>query len=76
MCLNSATAEELAEGLVGVGQRRAEAIVACRRHVRDFRNEDELSQFRGIGPHVLKANRKRISYAASAGLSAAESQAD
>ena len=76
MYLNSATAEELAEGLVGVGQQRAEAIVAYRRRVGDFRNEDELSQFRGIGPHALKANRERISYASNAGPSAAESQAD
>ena len=74
--LNSATAEELAEGLVGVGQQRAEAIVAYRLRVGDFRNEDELSQVRGIGLHVLKANRERISYAPSAGLSAAESEAD
>ena len=64
--LNSATVEELVQGLVGVGQRRAEAIVAYRQRVGDFRNDDELSQVRGIGPHVLSANRMRISYAPSA----------
>ena len=64
--LNSATVEELVQGLVGVGQRRAEAIVAYRQRVGDFRNDDELSQVRGIGPHVLSANKGRISYAPSA----------
>jgi competence protein ComEA len=74
--LNSATAEELAEGLVGVGQQRAEAIVAYRQRVGDFRNEDELSQVRGIGLHILTANKQRISYAPSAGVSEPESEAD
>lgn len=64
--LNTATVEELVQCLVGVGQRRAEAIVAYRQRVGDFRNDDELSQVRGIGPHVLSANRTRISYAPSA----------
>ena len=55
--LNTATAQELKERLIGVGQRRAEAIVAYRERVGDFRNDDELSQVRGIGPHVLSANK-------------------
>ena len=57
--LNTATAQELKERLIGVGQRRAEAIVAYRERVGDFRNDDELSQV-GIGPHVLSANKPRF----------------
>ncbi len=72
--LNSATVEELVQGLVGVGQRRAEAIVAYRQRVGDFRNDDELSQGRGIGPYVLSANRTRISYAPSARGTAADTR--
>ena len=63
--LNTATTAELAQGLVGVGERRAQAIVDYRQKVGDFRNEDELSQVKGIGAHVLKANKERISYAPS-----------
>ena len=70
--LNTATVDELVEGLVGVGQSRAEAIVAYRQRVGDFRNDDELSQVRGIGPHVLKANKARISYAPSVRGAAAD----
>ena len=61
--LNTATVQELKERLIGVGQHRAEAIVAYRERVGDFRNDDELSQVKGIGPHVLSANKTRISYA-------------
>jgi len=63
--LNTATTAELAQGLVGIGERRAQAIVDYRQKVGDFRNEDELSQVKGIGAHVLKANKERISYAPS-----------
>ena len=63
--LNTATTAELAQGLIGVGERRAQAIVDYRQKVGDFRNEDELSQVKGIGAHVLKANKERISYARS-----------
>jgi competence ComEA-like helix-hairpin-helix protein len=63
--LNTATTAELAQGLIGVGERRAQAIVDYRQKVGDFRNEDELSQVKGIGAHVLKANKARISYAPS-----------
>ena len=72
--LNTATVEELVKGLVGVGQRRAEAIVAYRQRVGDFRNDDELSQVRGIGPHVLSANKGRISCAPSARGAAADTR--
>ena len=67
--------EWLKERLIGVGQRRAEAIVAYRERVGDFRNDDELSQVRGIGPHVLSANKTRISYAPSGRAANANSRA-
>ena len=73
--LNTATVQELKGGLIGVGQHRAEAIVAYRERVGDFRNDDELSQVKGIGPHVLNANETRISYAPSGRPAAANSRA-
>lgn len=63
--LNTASANELAQQLVGVGKTRAQAIVAYRQKVGDFRNDDELSQVKGIGRHVIEANKARISYAPS-----------
>ena len=63
--LNTATTAELAQGLIGVGERRAQAIVDYRQKVGDFRNEDELSQVKGNGAHALKANKERISCAPS-----------
>ena len=63
--LNTASANELAQQLVGVGKTRARAIVAYRQKVGDFRNDDELSQVKGIGSHVIEANKARISYAPS-----------
>ena len=73
--LNTATAQELQERLIGVGQRRAEAIVAYRERVGDFRNDEELSQVRGIRPNVLSANKTRISNAPSGRPAAANSRA-
>ena len=55
--------------------RRAEAIVAHRERVGDFRNDDELPQVRGIGPHALSANKTRISYAPGGRPAAAYSRA-
>ena len=75
MYLNTATVQELTVVLIGVGQHRAEAIVAYRERVGDFRNDDELSQVKGIGPHVLNANKTRISYAPSGRPAAANSRA-
>lgn len=58
--LNTATAEQLAETLNGVGQARAEAIVAYREENGPFTHIDELVNVRGIGLATLDRNRDRI----------------
>lgn len=58
--LNSATAEELAESLHGVGQAKAEAIVAYREENGGFEHIDELVNVRGIGLRTVDRNRDRI----------------
>ena len=73
--LNTATFQELKGVLRGVGQHRADAIVAYRERVGGFRNDDELSQVKGIGPHLLSANKTRISYTPSGRPAAANSRA-
>jgi competence protein ComEA len=58
--VNTATAEQLAETLVGVGASKAEAIVAYREENGPFRHIDELINVRGIGMATVDNNRERI----------------
>lgn len=58
--INTATAEQLAEALNGVGQARAEAIVAYREEHGPFMHIDELVNVTGIGLATLDRNRDRI----------------
>lgn len=58
--INTATAEQLAEALTGVGEARAEAIVTYREENGDFEHIDELVEVRGIGLATVDRNRDRI----------------
>lgn len=58
--VNTATAEQLAEALVGVGDSKAEAIVAYREAHGPFEHIDELVNVRGIGMATVDRNRERI----------------
>jgi len=59
--INSASAEELAAALVGVGQSKAEAIVRYREQFGAFGSIEELTEVRGIGPATLERNRALLS---------------
>ena len=48
--INSASAEEIAEALDGVGLTKAEQIVAFRETNGPFQHPDELIDVTGIGP--------------------------
>ena len=54
--LNSASAEQLAATLVGVGAAKAQAIIRYRDEVGPFRSVEELEEVKGIGPSVVKRN--------------------
>lgn len=58
--INTATAEQLASALHGIGLARAEAIVAYREENGPFTHMDELVNVRGIGLATLDRNRDRI----------------
>jgi competence protein ComEA len=58
--VNTATAEQLAETLTGVGESKARAIVDYRETHGDFVDLDELMAVRGIGDHVIETNREKI----------------
>ena len=58
--INTATAEELASELKGVGLNKAKAIVAYREHYGLFSSPDELSSVKGIGLRTVDLNRESI----------------
>jgi competence protein ComEA len=58
--INSAGAKALAEGMNGVGLRKAEAIVAYRETHGPFHSTAELAKVKGIGPRTLEKNRDTI----------------
>ncbi len=58
--LNTASVEQLAETLHGVGEAKAEAIVAYRDENGGFEHIDELVNVRGIGLRTVDRNRDRI----------------
>ncbi|MFP4207243.1 MAG: ComEA family DNA-binding protein [Wenzhouxiangella sp.] len=58
--VNTATAEQLAEALTGIGEAKAEAIVEYREEHGPFKHPDELVNVRGIGLATLDRNRDRI----------------
>jgi competence protein ComEA len=59
--LNSASAEQLASTLVGVGAAKAQAIIRYRDEVGPFRSVEELEEVKGIGSSIVKRNKARIS---------------
>jgi competence protein ComEA len=58
--VNSASAEEIAESLKGVGMSKAEAIVNYRSEHGDFKHVDELVSVKGIGIRTIDINRDYI----------------
>lgn len=58
--INTASVEELADALHGVGLSKAEAIVAYREANGPFTNPDELVNVRGIGMRTVDRNRDRL----------------
>ena len=58
--VNSASAEEIAESLKGVGLSKAEAIVAYRGANGQFKHVDELVNVKGIGLRTVDINRDYI----------------
>tara|TARA_Y100001963_G_scaffold7354_1_gene9618 strand:- start:227 stop:547 length:321 start_codon:yes stop_codon:yes gene_type:complete len=58
--INTASVAELAMSLTGVGQRRAEAIIALREQLGGFTDANQLMQVKGIGPRLIELNKERI----------------
>lgn len=59
--INSASAEQLAQQLVGIGLKRAEAIVSFREEHGPFTQIEQLQDVPGIGAALLERNMSRLS---------------
>jgi len=72
--INTATVEQLADTLAGVGKVKAQAIVDDRTKNGPFKSVDDLVRVKGVGPKLIEKNRNLISVgseAAAAGNPAA-----
>jgi len=58
--INKADAESLAAALKGIGQSKAEAIVAYRDKHGPFKAVDDLTLVKGIGEKTVEANRDNM----------------
>lgn len=58
--INTADAGAIAANLKGVGQSKAEAIVAYREKNGAFKSVDDLAKVKGIGEKTVAANREFI----------------
>ncbi|ACA31813.1 ComEA family DNA-binding protein [Histophilus somni] len=58
--INTATAEEIKHALIGIGSKKAEAIVQYREKFGKFTAAEQLLEVKGIGKATLEKNRDRI----------------
>jgi len=58
--INSADASTLAQGITGVGEAKAMAIVEYREAHGPFTSVDELSNIKGIGMKTIDKNRDKL----------------
>ncbi len=58
--INTASAQELADTLKGIGPSKAEAIVAYRQAHGPFQALEQLTEVKGIGTGTLNKNRELI----------------
>ena len=60
--INSASAEEIAQELDGIGQAIAKRIVTRRQTQGRFENFEQLKAVSGVGMAKIEVNRQRISF--------------
>ena len=58
--INTASADEIAEVMVGVGASKAEAIVSFRKEHGPFKSVDDLVMVKGIGEKTVEKNRANL----------------
>lgn len=70
--INTADAATLASRLNGVGESKAEAIVAYREEHGAFKSVDQLAQVKGIGLKTVEKNREMLTVGGSPAPRAAQ----
>ncbi|OWO79069.1 transporter [Photorhabdus luminescens] len=60
--INTASAEELARALNGIGIKKAQSIVEYREKHGAFTTVEQLQEVQGIGPVFIERNRSKLSY--------------
>ncbi len=58
--INTADRETLMTTLKGVGEKRADAIIAYREQNGTFKSIDELAEVSGIGQSIVDSNRDKL----------------
>lgn len=58
--INTADAETISKGLTGIGINKARLIINYRETMGQFTSVEELTEVKGIGLKLIKANRERI----------------
>lgn len=58
--VNTATAEQLAASIHGVGKAKAEAIVKDRDEHGPFKSVDDLARVKGIGKATIEKNKDKL----------------
>lgn len=58
--INSADADELDKHLVGIGEKKAQAIVEYRKKNGNFKSIEDLTHVKGIGEAILEKNKANI----------------
>jgi competence protein ComEA len=74
--INQADAAAIAKSLDGIGQAKAEAIVAWREAHGPFKKADDLKHVKGIGKATIERNRAAILLADDGSAAAASAGAD
>ncbi len=64
--INTASAEQMAEGLNGIGLVKAQEIVRYRQLNGPFESIDQLVAVKGVGQGLLERNRERLEISAAA----------
>ncbi len=59
--INTASAEEIATAMNGVGMSKANSIVSDRKQNGEFKTVQDLSRVKGIGTVTIDKNRENIS---------------
>ena len=60
--INTASALEIQKALIGIGAKKAEAIVQYREKHGNFTMAEQLLEVQGIGKATLEKNRDRIAF--------------